>query len=132
LAVPGEQAPREKHPARAPRAQAELRILLAEARRAEDRAAFQARREAIELEREEVALELDRIDVGRRRLAAHRDALGLGRDAALTALCLVAVGIVLAALIMEPDPYLALGVLGVLAGGLGVNLWLGRSGSGAG
>lgn len=130
MAVPGKQVPEERHPARPSHAEAELRTLLAQAMREESRASFQARREAVELQREEAALEQDLVEVDRRRLSAHREGLGFARDLGLTAVCLVAVGVVLAAFLVKPDPYLALALLGVLGGGVGIGVLRKRSGLG--
>jgi hypothetical protein len=101
--------------------EAELRLVEAVAKRAEDRVQNEGRREELAVAREEIALGSDLLERRRRRTVLAREVAGLAKDAAVAALWIVvAAALVLSVLIGERDT--ALTILCVLAGRSGVSI----------
>ena len=109
--------------------EAELRLVEAGAKRAEDRVQNEGRREELAVEREEIALDSDRLERRRRRIVLTREFAGLAKDAAATALWLVVAVVLVIAALKGPEADTALTILGVLVGRSGISALRGRSGS---
>ena len=107
--------------------EAELRLVEAVAKRAEDRVQNEGRREELAVAREEIALGSDLVERRRRRTVLAREVAVLAKDAAAAALWIVvAAALVVSVLVGERDT--ALTILCVLAGRSGITIL--RSGSG--
>jgi hypothetical protein len=132
LLVP-KRHPIEKALARRPRTarrieETELRLVEAEARRAEDRVQNEGWREELAVEREEIALGSDLLERRRRRIVLAREVAGLAKDAATAALWLVVAVVLIVAVVKGSEAYPALTILCVLVGGSGISILRGRSG----
>jgi hypothetical protein len=103
--------------------EAELRLVEAVAKRAEDRVQNEGRREELAVAREEIALGSDLLERRRRRTVLAREVAGLTKDAAAAALWIVvAAALVVSVLNGERDT--ALTILCVLVGGRGISILL--------
>lgn len=108
--------------------EAELRLVEAEAKRAEDRVQNEGRLEERAVEREQIAFSSDLLERRRRRTVLAREVAGLAKDAAVAALWLVVIVALIVAALKGSEAYTALTILCVLVGGSRISILRGRSG----